>query len=199
MEISPKQGEKNHGRRERTNCPLKINCCCFGLVVWSLSHFWLSSTPWTAAHQAPLSFTNTPVCSNSCPLSQWCYPTISSSVTPFSSCSQSFPASESFPMSWLIALGGQTIGVSASALVLPMNIQSWFPLGLTGLISLQSKGLSRVFNMKVQKASNCAQILWCSAFFMVQLSHLYMTTWKNHNFDYKKEIACQNSKLHKGF
>ena len=84
-------------------------------------------------------------CSNSCPLSQWCHPTISSSVIPFFSCLQSFPASGSFPMSWLFVPTGQNIGVSASASVLPMNIQSWFPLGLTGLISLLSNRLSRVF------------------------------------------------------
>jgi len=84
--------------------------------------------------------------SNSCPLSQWVHPTISSSVTPLSSCLQSFPASGSFPVSWLFTSGGQSTGVSASALVPPMNIQDLFPLGLTGLISLQSKGLSRVFS-----------------------------------------------------
>ena len=83
---------------------------------------------------------------NSCPLSQWCLPTISSFVIPFSSCLQSFPASGSFPMSQFFASGGQNIGVSASASVLPVNIQDWFPLGWTGLISLQSKGLSRVFS-----------------------------------------------------
>ena len=92
------------------------------------------------------------VCSNSCPLSQWCHPTISSSVAPFSSCPQSFPESGSFPMSWLFESGSQIIGDSASASVLPMNIQDWFALGLTGLISLQSKRLSRVFsNTTVQK------------------------------------------------
>ena len=85
-------------------------------------------------------------CSNSCPLSQWCHPTISSSVVPFSSNLQYFPASGSIPMSQFVALGGQSIGVSATASVLPMNIQDWFPLGLTGLIYLQSKGLSRVFS-----------------------------------------------------
>ena len=84
-------------------------------------------------------------CSNSCPLSRWCHPTISSSVVPFSSCLQSFPASGSFQMSQFTS-GGQSIGASSSASVLPMNIQDWFPLGLTGLISLQSKGLSRVFS-----------------------------------------------------
>ena len=84
--------------------------------------------------------------SNSCSLSQWCHPTISSSVIPFSSCPQSFPASGSFQMSQFFASGGQSIGVSALASVLPMNIQDWFPLGWTGWISLQSKGLSRVFS-----------------------------------------------------
>ena len=88
--------------------------------------------------------------SNSCPSSWWCHPTISSSVIPFSYCPQSLPASGSFPMSQFFASGGQRIG--ASAAVLPMNIQDWFPLGLTGLVSLQSKGLSRVFsNTTIQK------------------------------------------------
>ena len=86
------------------------------------------------------------VCSNSCPLSRWCHPTISSSVVPFSSCPQSCPASGSFPMSGLYPSGGQSIGASAS--ILPINIQSWFPLGLTGLILL-SKGLSRVFSSTI--------------------------------------------------
>ena len=89
---------------------------------------------------------------NSCSLSQWCHPTIPSSVIPFSSCPLSFPASESFPMSQLFESGGQSIGVSASTSVPPMNTQDWSPLGLTGWISLQSKGLSRVFsNTRVQK------------------------------------------------
>ena len=92
------------------------------------------------------------VCSNSCPFSQWCHPTISSSVACFFSCLQSFPASGSFTMSLLFASGSQSIGASAFASVLPMNIQDWFPLGLTGLISWLSKGLSRVFsNTTVQK------------------------------------------------
>ena len=90
--------------------------------------------------------------SNPCPLSQWCHPTISSSVIPFSSCPQSLLASGSFPVSQLFTWGGQSIGVSASASVLPMNTQDWFPLGWTGRISLQCKGLSRVFsNTTVQK------------------------------------------------
>ena len=115
------------------------------------------------------------VCSNSYPLSQWCHPTISSSVIPFSSCLQSCLASGSFLMSQFFASGGQSIGVSASTSVLPMNIQDWFPLGWTGWISLQSKGLWRAFsNITVQNH----QFFWCLAFFMVQLSHPYMTTGK---------------------
>ena len=119
------------------------------------------------------------VCSNSCPLSQWCHPTVPTSDTPFSSCSQSFPASGSFPMSWRFSSGGQSTRASAS--VLPRNIQHWFPLGLTSFISLQSKGLSRVFSSTtVQKHQ----------FFGAQHS-LYGVTitsvhdyWKNHSFDY---------------
>ena len=91
-------------------------------------------------------------CSNSCALSRWCYPTNLSPVIPFSSCPQSFPALGSFPMSQFFTSDGQSIGISASASVLPKNIQDWFPLGLTGLISSKSKGLSRVFsNTTVQK------------------------------------------------
>ena len=111
---------------------------------------------------------------NPCPSSQWCHPTILSFVIPFSSCHQSFPASGSFPMSQLFAWGGQSIGVSASASVLPMNTQDWSPLGWIGLISLHSKGLSRV----LQHHSSKASILWHSAFFTVQFSHPYMTTGK---------------------
>ena len=113
------------------------------------------------------------VCSNSCPFSWWCYLTISSSASFF--CPQCFPASGSFPVSWFFTSGGQSIGTSASASVLSVDIQNWFPLGLTGLISLLSKKLSRVFSN--QKSSK-ALILWCSVFFMVQLSHPYMTTGK---------------------
>ena len=105
------------------------------------------------------------VYSNSCPSRQWCHPTISSSVVPFSSCLQSFPASGSFQMSQLFASGGQSIGISASTSVLPMNIQDWFPLGWTGWISLQSKGLSRVFSSTtVQNQFFCAQLsLWSNS------------------------------------
>ena len=92
------------------------------------------------------------VCSNSCPLSQWCHPIISPSAIPLSSCVQSFPASQSFSMSRFFASGGQSIGASALASVFPVNIQNWFPFGWTGWISLKSKGLSRVFsNTTVKK------------------------------------------------
>ena len=107
------------------------------------------------------------VCSHSCPLSWWCHSTTSSSVTLFSSCPQSFPASGSFPVNQFFASGSQSTGASASASVLPMNIQGWFPLGFTGLISLLSKGLSRVFFS--------TRVLRRSGFLRVQLSHPYMT------------------------
>ena len=113
---------------------------------------------------------------NSCPLCQWCHPTISSSVIPFSSCPQSLPESGSFQMSQLFASGGQSIGISASASVLPMDTQDWSPLGWTSSISLQCKGLSRVFsNTKYQ---------------FLALRFLYIPTltsihdhWKNHSRD----------------
>ena len=116
--------------------------------------------------------------SNSCSLSRWCYPTVSSSV-PCSACLQSFPASGPFPMSHFFASGGQSIGVSASASVLPMNIQDWFPLELTGLISLQSKGLTRIFpNTTVQK----------NQFFSTQVSlssNSHIHTWLLDSVDWR--------------
>ena len=119
------------------------------------SHSFVSNPlrPHESQHSRPPCPSPTPrVHSGSCPSSQWCHPDISSSVVPFSSCLQSLPASGSFPMSQLFAWGGQTIGVSALASVLPMNTQDWSPLEWTGWISLQSKGLSRVFsNTTVQK------------------------------------------------
>ena len=139
-----------------------------------------SLRPHGCSNTRPTCSSATPrVYSNSCPLSQWCHPTISSSVVPYSSCLQSFQASGSFPMSQFFISGGQSIGVSASASVLPMNIQNWFSLGWTGCISLQSKGLSRVFsNTTVQKHQ-----------LFSALSFLYGPTltsihdyWKNHSF-----------------
>ena len=114
------------------------------VVVQSLSRVRLFATPWTAVREASLSITSSQSLLKLMSIKSVCHPTISSSVSPFSSCSQSFPASEYFLMSQLFASGGQSIEASASAL--PMNIQDWFPLGLTGLISLLSKGLSIVFS-----------------------------------------------------
>ena len=119
-------------------------------------------------------------CLNSCPLSQWCHPTIPSSVVPFSSCLQSCPTSGSSPVSQYFASGGQSFGASAS--VLPMTIQDWFPLGWTGFIFLQSKGLSRVFsNTTVQKYK-----FRHSVFFMIQLLHPYMTTGKTRKIPWRE-------------
>ena len=120
--------------------------CSFSSVQ-SLSRFWLFANPWTQHARPPCPSPTARVYSNSCPLIQWCHPTISSSVSPFSSHLQSFLSSGSFQMSQLFTLGGQSIraSASASASVLPMNIQGLFPLGLTGWISLLSKGLSRFF------------------------------------------------------
>ena len=114
-------------------------------------------------------------CSNSCPLSRWCHPTVSSSVAFYSSCLRSFPASGSFPMSRLFASGGQSIRASASVWVLPVNIQGWFLLGLTGFYLLAVEGTLKSL---LQHHNLKASILWWSAFFMIQHSHPYMTTGK---------------------
>ena len=128
----------------------KIN---FSSVQFSCSVMSNSLRPHESQHSRPPCPSPTPgVYPNSCPLSRWCHPTISPSVVPFSSCPQSLPASRYFPMSQLFAWGGQSIGVSSLASVLPMNTQDWSPLGWTGWTSLQFKGLSRVFsNTTIQK------------------------------------------------
>ena len=148
----------------------------FHLEQFSHSVMSNSLRPRELQHARPLCPSPTPgVHPNPCPLSRWCHPTISSSVIPFSSCpqSQSFPASGSFPMSQLFTSGGQSIGVSASTSVLPMNTQDWSPLGWTGWIS-QFKGLSRESHSQdSQYHSSKASILQHSAFFIVQLSHPY--------------------------
>ena len=132
-------------------------------------------TPWTATRQTSQSFTISWSLLNSSPLNRWCHATVSTSVAPIS-CSQSFPASGSLPVSWLFASGDQSIGASTSASVPPVNIQDWFPLGLTDLISLLSKGLSRVFSSatvwKPQFESLMLSLLY------VHLSHQYITTEK---------------------
>ena len=147
-------------------CNLVYCCCC--LAAQSCPTL---CDPMDCSTRLPCLSPSPGVSSNSCPLSWSCHPTISSSVVPLSSCLQSFPASGSFPMSRLFASDVQSIGTSASVTVLPMNIQGWFLLGLTSLISLQSKGLSTVF-------SNTTVWRQCSALFVVQLSHPYMTTGK---------------------
>ena len=145
-----------------------------GLFMLLFSHSVMSDSLWSHGLQytrLPCPSLSSGACSSSCPLSWWCHSTISSSVVPFSSYLQSFPASGSFLMSELFVSGGQSIGASASALVLPMNIQDWFPLGLTNLISLQSKGLSRVF-------SNTT--VWKHQFFSAQpllWSNSHIHTW----------------------
>ena len=143
--------------------------------VQSFRRVWLFATPWTIARQASLSINNSQSSLKRTSI-ELVMPSNNLILSlPFSSCLQSFPASGSFQMSQFFTSSGQSIGASASTSVLPVNIQYWFPVGLTGLISLQSKGLSRVFsNTTVTKAS----ILRHSAFFIVQLAHPYMTTGK---------------------
>ena len=146
-------------------------------IVLSCRHVTSDSmTPQTAAHQASLFSLSPRVCTNSRPLSQWCHSTIPFSVVPFSSCPQSLPASGFFTVSWLFTSGGQSIGASAAASVLPMNIQCWFPLGLTGLI-LQSKWLSRVFSSTTIQRH---QFFGAQPSFLTSI-HDY---WKNNSFNY---------------
>ena len=136
--------------------------------VWLCQHHGLQHTRPSCPSPTPRAY------SNSCPSNQWCHPTTPSSLVPFSSHLQPFPASGSFPMSQLFVSGGQSTGVSASVSVLPMNTQDWSPLRLIGWISLQSKGLKSL----LQHHSSKESIIWCSAFFTVPLSHPYMTTGK---------------------
>ena len=146
-------------QHSRLLCP---PLCPFSSVQFS--HSVTSDTLWPNELQharLPCPSPTPRACSNLCPMSQWCHPNISSSVIPFSFCPQSFPASGSFPNSQFFASSGQTIGASAPASVLSMNIQDWFPLGLTGWISLQSKRLLRVF---------CSTTIWKHQFFGAQPS-----------------------------
>ena len=148
---------KNNSRERKVWESRNNNELTFYVGSVQFSHSVVSDSlrPHESQHARPPCPSPTPgVHPNPCPLSQWCYPTISSSVIPFSSCSQSFPASGSFQMSQLFASGGQSIGVSASTSVLPMNSQDWSPLGWTGWISLQSKGLSRVFSNTTVRSKN---------------------------------------------
>ena len=147
--------------------------------VQSLSHVWLFVTPWHARHARPPCPSLTPrIYSNSCPLSQWCHLTISSSVIPFS-CLQSFPASGSFQMNQFFISGGQSIGVSASASVLPMNIQDWFPLGWTGWISFSPRDSQESTPTPQFKSINSSVL---SFFYSPTLTSIH-DHWKNHSFD----------------
>ena len=162
-----------HTQRELNHFVLYLKLrqhCKSTMLLLLFSHQVVSNSLWPHGLQhtrLPCPSPSPRVCPSSCPLNRWCHPTISSSVALFS-CLQSFPSSGSFPMNQLFTSGGQSIGASAS--VLANIIQGWSPLRLTVLISLQTKGLSRVSSSAtVRKAS----ILWCSAFFIVQLSQLY--------------------------
>ena len=127
----------------------------YSVLSSSLQPCWLQHTRLPSPSVSPRA------CSNSCPLNMWCHPTISFSVVPFSSSLHSFPASGPFPMSWLFASGGQSIGASASASILPMNSHCWFPLGLPGLITLLCKGLTRVISVTtVWKSLSAQSSLW---------------------------------------
>ena len=159
---------------------LPINLFSIGLISQYCSVMSDSWRPHGLQHDRPPCPSQIPgVCSNSRPLSWWWHPTISSSVIPFSSHLQPFPASGSFQMSQFFTSGGRSIRASASSSVLSMNIQDWFPLGLTSFISVQSKGFSRVFSNATDQAHQ---------FFGIQLSLLSTLTsihdyWKNHSFD----------------
>ena len=146
--------------------------------VLLLSRVHLCVTLWLQHPRPPCPSLTARAYSNSCPSSWWCHQTISSSVTPFS-CLQTFPASGFFPMSQFFTSGGQSIGVSASASVLPMNIQDWFPLGWTGWISLQFKRLSRVSSKPQFKSVNASVL---SFFYSPTLACIH-DYWENHSFD----------------
>ena len=154
---------------------LSRSCCCCLVAKSSLTLCDLMEHT-----RLPCPSLSPRVCSNLCPLSRWCHPTSSSSVAPFSSCLQSFPASRSFPVSQLFTPGGQSTGASALESVLPIKYSGLisFRIDWVALLAVQGtpKGLLQHHNLKVL-------ILWHSAFFMVQLSHQYMTTGKNHSFD----------------
>ena len=157
-----------------------------------------SETSWTTAHQAPCPSLSPGVCLDLCPLSAWCYLTISSSSAPLSFCLQSFPASGSFPMSWLFKSGGQSIGASAS--VLPINIQSWFPLGLTGWSPCSPRDSQESSLAPQFKSINSLMLslLYCPALTSV---HVY---WKNHSFNYsdlcrQSDVETEALFTHRGF
>ena len=157
-----------------------LNSRSYSVQFSSVAQSCLTLRPHESQHVRPPRTSPTPgVYSNSCPSSRWFHPAISSSVVPFSSCPQSLPASGSFPMSQLFAWGGQSIRVSASASVFPMNTQDWSPLGWTGWISVQSEGLKSL----LQHHSSKASIFRCSAFFNSPTLTYIHDHWKNHSLD----------------
>ena len=169
------------------NCCLESSCKPDTLCsIWrfssvqSLSRVWLLWPHEPQHTRTPCPLPTPRVYTNPCSLRQCCHPAISSSVIHFSSCPQSFPASGSFPVSWIFSSGGQSIGTSALASVLPMNIQGWVPLRLTGLISLQSNGPSRVFSNPTVQSINFSALSFLHS---LTLTSLY-DRWKNYSFDY---------------
>ena len=158
--------------------PTPLLHACSPVVVHSLTHVQLLQPHGPQHTRLLCPSVSLGVCSNSCPLSQWCHPTISSSVAPFSSCPQSFPTKESFPMSGLFASGGQSIEASVSGSVLPMNIQGWFPLRLTGLISLPVQGTLKSLLQFESINSLVLGLLYDPSLTSV---HDY---WKSHSFDH---------------
>ena len=159
----------------RNQSELEICCCCSVAQSWpTLCNPMECSTPgFPVFHYLPR------VCSNACPLSRWCHPVISSSVVPFSSCLQSFPESGSFPVVWLFASGGQSIGASASVSVLLMNIQGWFPLGFTGLIPCSPRDPEESSPAPEFKLINSLALSFLYGPVLTSI-HGY---WKNHSFD----------------
>ena len=157
-----------------------LEWCAVQFIQFSRSVVSYSLRPHESQHAWPPCPSTTPrIYSNLCPSSQWCHPAISSSVVPFSSSPQSLPASGSFPMSQLFILGSQSIGASTSTSILPINIQDWFRLELTGLISLLSKGLSRVFSNTTVQSINSSMFSFLYSPTLTSI-HNY---WKNHSFD----------------
>ena len=183
--------QKAGGENSSLSLPCPVSSV-LSLSLLSFSHSVMSNSLWPHGLQhtrLPCPSPTSGAGSNSCPWSRWYLATISSSVVPFSSRLQSFPASGSFPMSQLFTSGGQSIGVSASASVLPMNIQDGFPLGWTGWISLQSKGLSRVFSStSIQRH----QLFSTPPFSLFSLTSVH-DYWKNHSFDYTD--VCRQSNV----
>ena len=153
-----------------------LTCCC---SVPKLCLILRDPIDWKHA-KLPCPLPSPRVCSNSCPLTRWCHPTILSSVSPFSSCPQSFPVSWSFPVGWLFISGGQSFGVITSASVLSMNVQGWFPLGLTGLISFCLRDSPEPSPVPQFESINSSML---SLLYGPTLTSVH-NYWKNHSFDY---------------